>query len=98
MIKYFRPRRGQCITGAQRRMVKTCCVAGCSSRAGKEKDIKFYSIPGVNERRGKELRELSIRRRTEWLSRINRKDWAPSKNARVCSVHFVTGMNYLCEK
>ena len=78
--------------------MKTCCVAGCSSRAGKEKDIKFYSIASVNERRGKELRELSIRRRTEWLSRINRKDWAPSKNARVCSVHFVTGMNYLCEK
>ena len=73
-------------------MVLTCCVIGCSSR-GKHDNVSFHSIPCVIVHQGKKVRELSTRRRREWLAKINRKDWIPKKHSRVCSRHFIDG-NY----
>jgi len=52
----------------------------------------FYHIPAVLENQGEKTLQLSSKRRQEWIARINRKDWVPSKYARVCSDHFVSGM------
>ena len=34
---------------------------------------------------------LSTRRRAEWLTKINRKNWRPRPGTYVCSAHFVHG-------
>ena len=38
--------------------------------------------------RGPRAKRLSIRRRQEWLSNINRKNWIPTSSSYVCSIHF----------
>ena len=44
------------------------------------------------EHQGEKTFKLSSKRRQEWIARINRKDWVPSKYVRVWSDHFVAGM------
>ena len=39
--------------------------------------------------RGPRAKQLSIRRRQEWLSNINKKNWVPTSSSYVCSIHFV---------
>ena len=72
-------------------MVFTCCVVNCYNRSGREKGVSFFSIPAVVEHQGDKTKELSMKRRHEWIKRINRKNWTPSKYARVCSDHFLCG-------
>ena len=57
-----------------------------------EKFLSTIIISAVIEHQGEKTFELSSKRRQEWIARINRKDWVPSKYARVCSDHFVEGM------
>ena len=71
-------------------MVNTCCVVGCANRHGRDKGCSFFKIPKVITHQGEKARELSERRRTAWLAKINRKDWLPGPGSRVCSVHFVS--------
>ena len=44
----------------------------------------------VIENQGAHVREVSSRRRSAWLKNINRKDWTPGPDGRVCSCHFIT--------
>ncbi|XP_049514024.1 THAP domain-containing protein 1-like [Dermacentor silvarum] len=55
-----------------------CCAFGCSNRT--ESGKAFFSIPC-----GKDDGE----RRSAWLHRIGRKNFAPSKNTRLCEDHFI---------
>ena len=78
-------------------MVKTCVVWGCTNRAGVgDSTIKFYDIQKVITHQGKQTEELSSERRVLWLSQINRANFNPDPNKRhfkVCSDHFISGMN-----
>ena len=42
--------------------------------------------------RGPKVEQLSTRRRKEWLTKINRKNWVPTSYACVCSIHFIGGI------
>ena len=53
--------------------------------------MSFYAIPAEIKHQGDETRKLSVRRRLEWIARINRKDREPNEHTKVCSVHFKTG-------
>ena len=57
-----------------------CCVFGCTNTSGETCDpirkISHHQFP----------RELNLRR--AWITKINRKDWTPTKNSVVCSHHF----------
>ncbi len=72
-------------------MVKTCCVVGCKNRWISGGCVSFYVIPSIITKQGIKTQELSIKRRNAWIARLNRKDWTPNDNSRVCSVHFVSG-------
>ncbi|KAH6920724.1 hypothetical protein HPB50_028286 [Hyalomma asiaticum] len=78
-----------------------CVIVGCNnysqSRAKKlksnTKDCSFFKIPKVRLHECGKTKELSERRRREWLSRINRRgiQEANADNYFVCSRHFVSG-------
>ena len=68
-------------------MVATCCVIGFSNH---NKGISFHSIPAVIKHQGPRTEELSAKHRRVWIAKINRKDWVPTKNSFVCSVHFIS--------
>ena len=44
---------------------------------------------------GEETDELSKRRRTLWVAKINRKNFTPANHTRVCSLHFIKGIHTL---
>ncbi len=72
-------------------MVLTCCIVGCHNRGTRDK-VSFFRIPstpGTNDTA--EAVSLIAERRQRWISKINRKDWLPSKYSRVCSEHFISG-------
>ncbi|KAK4873143.1 hypothetical protein RN001_015172 [Aquatica leii] len=55
----------------------TCSVYNCnSSHRRKEQGISFHRFP------------IDPTKRHVWIFNINRKDWVPSKNDRLCSRHF----------
>ena len=69
-----------------------CAVFGCSNRCNREKDNNFFRIPKILLHGDEEMRALSIQRRWEWFSMINRKDTDLSaSHHRVCSDHFASG-------
>ena len=70
-------------------MVATC-VIGCTNRSDRNKGISFHSTPAVIKHQGPRTEELSAKRRRIWIAKINRKDWVPTKNSFVCSVHFIS--------
>ncbi|KAG1655408.1 Protein ALP1-like [Nymphon striatum] len=73
-------------------MVRWCAIYTCHSRSTTDRiKLGYYAIPTVRVYEGEQTEELSRKRRALWLSRINRKDYTPSKHAAVCSHHFVTG-------
>ncbi|XP_014290271.1 uncharacterized protein [Halyomorpha halys] len=53
-----------------------CSVFGCTKRTGKDK-VSFHRIP-LNP----ELKAL-------WVKAINRENWTPTTNCRICSDHFL---------
>lgn len=70
-----------------------CAIVGCGNKRGKkdkEGTIRFYSIPCVRKNEGPDTYNLSLERRTLWLSRINRRE-EPTSYWRVCSEHFIHG-------
>ena len=74
-------------------MVQICCVIGCTNRSDRNKDLSFHSIPAVIQHQGPRTEELSAKRRRIWIAKINRKNWTPTRNLFVCSVHFNSEIN-----
>lgn len=62
-------------------MVQSCVVVGCTNRWEKGSKLSWHRIPG--EKHGE--------RRKKWMCAINRKNWVPGKQDRVCGKHFLTG-------
>ena len=63
-------------------MVRSCSAVGCANRDTKEnraRGIRFYRIP------------VNLEKRRLWLAAIGRKDFDPSPDAAICSVHFIGG-------
>ena len=56
-----------------------CCAPGCSNSRKTRGNLQFYRIP------------KDINRRRVWLKRIRRKNFMPTENTRLCSVHFLGG-------
>ena len=56
----------------------TCCVYRCESGSSSKNSFRTFQLPPKSN---EELRE-------KWLEQINRKDFIPSENARVCILHF----------
>ena len=71
-------------------MFFTYCNVGCTKRSGRDK-VSFYRIPTIVQHQGEKTAALSSKRRHDWIMKINRKEWSPTKNARVCSDRFVSG-------
>ena len=80
----------------------TCFINGCFNKDDKKRKLSFYSFPNISgrqhtptetgfmaERHAKEQKLLN-ERRSRWLTAINRKE-PPSKSAKVCSDHFISG-------
>ena len=55
-----------------------CAVVGCNSCSRKENVCQSFPLPKEEKTR------------QEWLKRINRKDFEPTKNTRVCIKHFAS--------
>ncbi|XP_070178412.1 serine/arginine repetitive matrix protein 1-like isoform X2 [Littorina saxatilis] len=74
-------------------MVSSCCVKTCHNRQDRDRDRRFFSLPHVVKGRGKETRDLTARRRREWLAQLQLKNFNFESTARryVCSDHFVNG-------
>ena len=63
-------------------MMRSCSAVGCANRDTKEnraRGIRFYRIP------------VNLEKRRLWLAAIGRKDFDPSPDAAICSVHFIGG-------
>ncbi|KAL1429302.1 hypothetical protein MTO96_016459 [Rhipicephalus appendiculatus] len=75
-----------------------CAVFGCKNHSRKKpgdenaSDVGFFRIPRVIEDQCKSTKDVTQRRRVEWLRRINRKDlYSSSTYYRVCGKHFISG-------
>ena len=68
-------------------------MINCHNRSGRDKDVKLYSVPSIVTNQGEKTEELSIERRTRWLSAISRVKLTESilRYDRVYSRHFVSG-------
>ncbi|XP_064215744.1 THAP domain-containing protein 5 isoform X2 [Tribolium castaneum] len=56
-------------------MVKSCCAYGCTQRATK-KGVTFHAFP----------RDPALRKK--WVIAINRDNFVPTENSRICGKHF----------
>ena len=65
----------------------------CHARSGRDKDVKFFSVPSIAKYQGEMVEELLIERRTRWIAAISRDKLTEDilRNDRVCSRHFVSG-------
>ncbi|XP_031562632.1 uncharacterized protein LOC116298355 [Actinia tenebrosa] len=70
-----------------------CLFVDCNAKSGRDKGISFFRVPTVIKNQGEEAEELSIERRTKWISAMSRADLTETVvlNNRVCSRHFVSG-------
>ena len=62
-------------------MVHTCVVAGCRNRRTPGTTLSFYRFPRDPERKQR------------WIAAVNREGWVPNDGSRLCSTHFISGMN-----
>ena len=60
-------------------MPNTCCAVGCTNRASKSSNKRFFRVPA------------DPKRKTKWVVAINRRNWLPNQYSRLCSDHFVSG-------
>ena len=85
----WRAARGSSISVSA--MVNFCAVYGCSNRGDRDKK-SFFRLPTVITNQCDKTRELSERRRLQWLSNLGRDFKSTNlSNIRVCSDHFVKG-------
>uniref|UniRef100_S4RAJ4 THAP-type domain-containing protein n=2 Tax=Petromyzontidae TaxID=7746 RepID=S4RAJ4_PETMA len=57
-------------------MPTTCAAFGCKSVVSKNNDISFHRFP------------LDPLRRREWVRRVRRINFVPSRHTSLCSKHF----------
>jgi len=62
-------------------MVQSCIIVGCTSRWSKDGNLSWHRVPAAS----------NTQRRNKWISAINRKNWEPRDNDRVCGKHFLSG-------
>ena len=66
-----------------------CCVINCTSGRRKARNnaeqLSFFSFPMGNGNKAKHRRVL-------WLGAVRRKNFVPTKNSKVCGLHFVSGI------
>ena len=62
----------------------SCCAIDCVSRYNKRKGVKLFRVPS-----GKSV--ACKKKRRAWIRAIRRKNWAPNKHSRICSLHFISG-------
>lgn len=71
-----------------------CIISGCSSKSGRDKDIRFFRVPKVTTNQEAAYEEPTLKRKTVWISAICRGD-TDYKNVleseRVCGKQFVFG-------
>ena len=77
-----------------------CCVFSCHNHDGMIKDWQNGTCPTHNVINGLDhcncqqpffllsFPTKDVQLRDEWTRRINRKDWQPNYNTRICSSHF----------
>ncbi|XP_059142279.1 uncharacterized protein LOC131929915 [Physella acuta] len=70
-----------------------CCVKGCRTRCGNSEGISLFRLPKIITHQGERDRELTERRRCQFLANIHRRDVSEkaANNMRICSRHFVLG-------
>ncbi|XP_050306658.1 uncharacterized protein LOC126743557 isoform X2 [Anthonomus grandis grandis] len=75
------------------KMLKRCLVINCGSRSDRDKDLRFFPIPTVQNSSITPRAEISRKRREFWLEAIGRGSMSEAtiKNGRVCSKHFIRG-------
>ena len=56
-----------------------CSVFGCCNKSGINREFTYHQFP---------CREKQRKIYRQWLAAINRKNWTPTVNAKVCSKHF----------
>ena len=61
-------------------MVHTCVVTGCRNRRTLGTSLSFYRFPRDPERKQR------------WIAAVNREGWVPNDGSRLCSNHFISGM------
>ncbi|XP_067657643.1 THAP domain-containing protein 1-like [Haliotis asinina] len=71
-------------------MVNCCSVRGCSNRSNRD-GKSYHSIPAVIVNQGDRTRELSEQRRAQWIAKLGRENYTPTKYTKICSDHFVSG-------
>ena len=59
-----------------------CVVVGCSSKSGKHKGLGFFRIPKIITNQGEEQKELTTRRRNEWISAVRSRRRYKQESAR----------------
>ena len=70
-------------------MANSCCAVQYKNYWGKcDENFKFYRISTMKN-------QQTIKRRKNWITTMKRENWPKSEkqinNARLCSIHFVTG-------
>lgn len=66
-----------------------CCIVGCSNKATKRGELKFYTLPTA-----KSSRPNKVKRRRLWLEAIEKANGSTTglkEDAQICSAHFVSG-------
>ena len=60
------------------KMVRFCCVPGCSNRSDKESHLLYFGLP---------LKDKKLLK--QWVHVIRRKNLLLNSNTKICSEHFV---------
>lgn len=75
-----------------------CAMYGCRSRSNssakannRDPGTGMFNLPKVITWQCERTRQLSEKRRREWLALINRQDLKNLNNIRVCGRHFISG-------
>uniref|UniRef100_A0A3P8T0G1 THAP domain-containing protein 1 n=1 Tax=Amphiprion percula TaxID=161767 RepID=A0A3P8T0G1_AMPPE len=61
-------------------MVHTCVVSGCRNRRTPGTSLSFYRFPRDPDRKQR------------WINAVNREGWIPNDGSRLCSTHFISGL------
>ncbi|XP_036397170.1 uncharacterized protein LOC118786187 [Megalops cyprinoides] len=77
-----------------------CCIKNCHSRShhrsGRKLNngIRFFAFPTWKKHEGKQVEEVTRRRRMAWVAAVRRKDFTFNSipaSMKVCSLHFQSG-------
>jgi len=79
-------------------MPTLCAVYNCGNNATRDAEKRFFRFPKILKNSDPNRRDelLSVERRKQWFSNINRKDLTEEKAqfTRVCGDHFLSGKDY----